>query len=104
MSGMASQIIEALKQDQKLSDAAASELTAAAAGGQDVERLLLERKLLSEDELLRLRGRLLGLPVVSLMGREIPPAILTTIPRNLAERYQVIAFEREGNRITVGLT
>lgn len=101
---MASQIIDALKRDQKLSDAAASELTAAAAGGQDVERLLLDRKLLSEDELLRLRGRLLGLPVVSLMGRDISPAILMTIPRNLAERYQVIAFEREGNRVTVGLT
>ncbi|MDO8621923.1 MAG: GspE/PulE family protein, partial [bacterium] len=43
-------------------------------------------------------------PVVSLMGRDIPPAILTTIPRHLAEQYQVIAFEREGNRVTVGLT
>jgi len=104
MSGMTSQIIDTLKRDQKLSDTQASELAAAAAGGQDVERMLLDRKVLSEDELLRLRGRLLGLPVVSLSGREIPVEILTTIPRNLAERYQAIAFEREGNRVTVGLT
>ncbi|MDO8599176.1 MAG: GspE/PulE family protein [bacterium] len=104
MPGLSTQIIDALKRDQKISDAAASELSAAAASGADVERLLTERKLVSEDELLRLRGQLLGLPVVSLIGRDIPIAILTVLPRNLAERYQAIAFEREGNRITIGFT
>lgn len=104
MPGLSTQIIDALKRDQKISDAAASELSAAAASGADVERLLTERKLVSEDELLRLRGQLLGLPVVSLIGRDIPIAMLSVLPRNLAERYQAIAFEREGNRITIGFT
>ena len=104
MSGFSTQIIAILQRDQKISDAQASELNAAAVAGENVERLLVERKIVNEDELLRLRGQLLGLPVISLIGREIPAAILTTLPRNLAERYQAIAFERDGNRITIGLT
>ncbi len=100
---LASQLINELKRDGKLSDPQASELTVAAEQGQDVERLLIERKLVTEDELLQLRGKLLGLPVVSLIGRAIAPDLLTTIPKHLAERYQAIAFERDGRRVTVGL-
>ncbi len=100
---LASQLIDQLKRDGKLSDSQTSELMVAAEQGQDVERLLLERKLATEDELLQLRGKLLGLPVVSLIGRAIPPDVLTTIPKHLAERYQAIAFERDGTRVTIGL-
>lgn len=100
---LSQQLIDELKRSGKLSDPQGTELSAAAAGGQDIERLLMERKLMSEDELLQLKGKLLGLSVVSLIGRAIPPETLTTIPKHLAERYQAIAFEREGSRVTIGL-
>jgi len=104
MPGLSTQIIDALKRDQKISDPQASELEASAAAGGDIERTLVDQRIVSEDELLRLRGSILGLPVISLIGREIPPAILSVLPRNLAERYQAIAFERDGNRVTIGFT
>lgn len=100
---LTAQIIELLTKEQKITDALAGELRAAAHEGENVEQILLNKKVLTEEELLRIRGKLLGLPVMTLMGREIPSAILSMLPRNLADRYQAVAFEREGNRMTVGL-
>lgn len=100
---LTSQIITQLREEQKITDAVAAELREAARQGENVEQILLNKKLLNEEELLRLRGKLLGLPVTTLVGREIPPDVLTTLPVSLAERYEAVAFEREGDRITVGL-
>lgn len=99
----ANAIITALRRDGALTDAVASDLTAAAARGSDVERLIVERGIRTLDDLIALKGKLLGIPVVSLIGRELPPETLTAIPRKIAERFHAIAFAREGNRITVGL-
>ncbi|MBI4433707.1 type II/IV secretion system protein [Candidatus Uhrbacteria bacterium] len=97
------QLVSYLQQEHRVTDAVAAELAAADAQGQDVEKIILERKLLSEDDLVRIHGILLGLPVITLVGRDIPSTVLRVLPRALAERHQAIAFEREGNRLTVGL-
>ncbi|MBI2482628.1 type II/IV secretion system protein [Candidatus Uhrbacteria bacterium] len=98
-----SQLIPYLEREHQVTAAIAADLAAADARGEDIGKILIEQKLLSEDDLVRIQGKLLGLPVISLVGRDIPLTVLRVLPRHLAERYQAIAFEREGNRLTVGL-
>jgi type IV pilus assembly protein PilB len=100
---LASQIIDHLVAGGKLSEAAATELAAAALRGEDVTHELLERKVITDAELLNLRGKLLGLPVVQLVGRDIVPAVLETLPQHLAKRYQAVIYEREAQQALVGL-
>lgn len=100
---LATQLIDELKREQRISDAAASELSLAASRGEDIEHTLIERKILTAEDLLRIRGKLLGLPVVSLIGRDITQDVLILLPRKLAERLHAIAFERDGEQVTIGL-
>ncbi|MFH1430375.1 MAG: GspE/PulE family protein [Candidatus Uhrbacteria bacterium] len=97
------QIIDYLKKEKKVTAEVAEELEGASKQGQRIDRLLLDRRIITEDELLRLHGQFLGLPVITLIGKSIPKTILETLPHSLAERYHAIAFERDGNRVTVGL-
>ncbi|MDO8425047.1 MAG: hypothetical protein Q7T01_00830, partial [bacterium] len=57
------QILDYLQDEGRIDAAEASRLLVAAKQGEHVERALLDRKLLTEEELLRIRGKLLGLPV-----------------------------------------
>jgi type IV pilus assembly protein PilB len=95
--------IRALARDHKLVADVVTALTDAAARGEDVERMVVERGIATADDLLALKGKLLGLPIVSLIGRAIPPEVRAALSARIAERFHAIAFEREGNRVTVGL-
>ncbi|MDO8462867.1 MAG: GspE/PulE family protein [bacterium] len=100
---LTTQLLHHLQSEGRITEGEVAELVAAAKQGEHIERALIDRKLVTEDELLRLRGQLLGLPIMTLVGTVLPVSILETLPRTLAERYHAIAYEREGNRITVGL-
>jgi type IV pilus assembly protein PilB len=67
------------------------------------EELLLQKKLVDEEFLTRAQGTVLGIPYVDLSGREIKMEVLNLLPRDVAETNQVIAFDRSGDEISVGM-
>jgi type IV pilus assembly protein PilB len=72
--------------------------------GQDadaLERALLDRKLVQEEDLARAKAEGLGLEFVDLSGRQIDPDTLNIIPKTVAETYQVIAYEQSGTTLKV---
>ncbi|MBI4142640.1 type II/IV secretion system protein, partial [Candidatus Uhrbacteria bacterium] len=100
---LSTQLINTLKQNGKLSDAQVTELSDAAARGEDIVQLLVSRKIATTDELMDIQGKILGLPTAALIGRDIPQDVLTILPQKLAERLHAIAFERNERTVTIGL-
>ncbi|HJV33137.1 MAG TPA: GspE/PulE family protein [Patescibacteria group bacterium] len=72
--------------------------------GQDaepLERALLERKLVQEEDLARAKAEALGIEFVDLVGRQIDADTLNIIPKTVAETYLVIAYEQQGTTLKV---
>ena len=72
--------------------------------GQDaesLERALLERKLVQEEDLARAKAESLGLEFVDLLGRQVDADVLNIIPKAVAETYQVLAYELQGSALKV---
>lgn len=67
------------------------------------DELLIEKKIISEDELLEIKSKILNFPVADLAGRKIPKSILNLIPQEVAENYQMVAFNKKGSEFHVGL-
>ncbi len=72
--------------------------------GQDalnLERALVERKLVQEEDLARAKAEGLGVEFVDLIGRQVDAETLNIIPKSVAETYQVLAYELSGPSIKI---
>lgn len=70
-----------------------------------LDQLLLERNLVTEEQLSRAKASSLGVPFVSVATRGIAPDIISLIPEVVATRYQVIPFDldRTKNELMVAM-
>lgn len=68
-----------------------------------VEQLIVQEKLLSDEELTKKKAKFFGLPFIDLQNQKLDPAILRIIPKAVAEHYRMIAFAREASEIKVAL-
>ncbi len=69
-----------------------------------IEEILIEREILSEDELAQIKSKLLGLPCRFLKEDEkIPSEVLNLIPEEVSKNYQIIALGKKGNVLEVGM-
>jgi type IV pilus assembly protein PilB len=66
-----------------------------------LERALLDRKVIRDEDLARAKAEALGLEYVELLGRTVDPDTLNIIPKSVAETYQVVAYDRDGTRLMV---
>src|SRR3989344_3415330 len=73
---------------------------------EDKKRLadvILAKKLLSEEELLKLEAYILGIPFIDLEGEEVPADILHIIPEPIAKKHNIIAYSKEKNGLEVAM-
>ncbi|MAF13484.1 MAG: hypothetical protein CMI53_01150 [Parcubacteria group bacterium] len=68
------------------------------------EELLLSEKIISEKKLLDIKSKLLNIPTADLKGIKISKKILNLIPREVADNYQMVAFEKIDKEVHVGMT
>lgn len=61
-----------------------------------IEEKLRKEKLVTSDDITRAYGILFDLPVIHLQNLNIKPEVLNLIPKNVADKYKVIVFEKEG--------
>ena len=69
-----------------------------------IEDLVLEKKILDTEKLCQVKANYYGLPYAELTGKKIDEKILHKIPKNVAENYKIVCFEKEENKIRVGIT
>ena len=68
-----------------------------------LEELMIEDKLIDEEKLNAVKAELLEVTAADLKGKDIPDKVLKLIPREVAENYQMVAFQKIGKELHVGL-
>ncbi|MEK7493754.1 MAG: ATPase, T2SS/T4P/T4SS family [Patescibacteria group bacterium] len=87
------------KKDQL--DAAQKEATQT---GKKLEAVLIEQKIVTEEELIKLKAYILGIPFVNLEKEVIPLEVFSIIPEPIARKYSIVAFRKEGSNLEVAMT
>ena len=87
------------KKDQL--DAAQKE---AASAGKKIDEVLIEQKIVTEEELIKLKAYILGIPFVNLEKEVIPLEVLSIVPEPIARKYSVVAFRKDGSNLEVAMT
>lgn len=68
-----------------------------------LERVLLDQKLIKEEDLIKLKAYILGIPFVDLEKEKIPKEILQIIPEPIAREYNIVAFKQLGGELQVAM-
>ena len=69
-----------------------------------LEVVLLDEKIVSEENLIKLKAYILGIPFVSLEKETVPAEVLQIIPEPIARRYSIVAFRKKGSDLEVAMT
>src|SRR4030043_1737789 len=65
--------------------------------------ILVSEGLVRQEDLIKLKAYILGIPFVNLRKEIIPPDILKIIPEPIARSNNIIAFRKEGNNLEVAM-
>lgn len=71
--------------------------------GKRLDDVLLEKKIISDAQLRKLYAYIIGIPYVDLEKKIVSPDILQVIPEPIAKKYNIIAFEKDGNNLKVAM-
>lgn len=72
--------------------------------GKKLEAVLIEQKIVTEEELIKLKAYILGIPFVNLEKEIIPLEVLSIVPEPIARKYSIVAFRKEGSNLEVAMT
>ena len=71
--------------------------------GERIEDVLIKDGLIEEEELIKLKAYILGIPFVNLEKETISPEVLRIIPEPIARGHNIIAFRKEGKNLEVAM-
>ncbi len=93
-----------LHAEKLLSDDAYNQIkTDAIHRGENIDKVLLDSKLVSEEAYYEARAKLIGTPYVSISNLPFSPEALSFIPKSLAERFNIIPFAYDKDRKTLSI-
>jgi len=67
------------------------------------EDFLLDKKTISEDQLLQIKAAELNVPVVDLRNEQMPADILNLVPEPIAHRHKVISFAKTKTELSLAM-
>lgn len=70
---------------------------------QDWENFILEKKLVTEEQLLEAKSEMLHVPSVDLRNEDIKQEVLGLVPEPIAHRHKVISFAKTKNDLSLGM-
>jgi len=65
--------------------------------------VLVKKKLIEEEQLRKAYAYILGVPFVNLESQFVPKEVLTVIPEPIARKHNIVAFEKEKNKLKVAM-
>ena len=71
--------------------------------GKKIDDILVSDGLISQEELIKLKAYILGIPFVNLEKEKVPPDILKIIPEPIARTHNIVAFRKEGQSLEVAM-
>lgn len=78
-------------------------LKEAATTGKEVLDLIVEKKYISDDNIINAKGEVLNIPVVDLLDKQISGDVLNIVPEELARNYNLVPFEKNGNNVSIAM-
>jgi len=97
-------ILELLKAEKIIDEKQATEIeNITKTNGERIEDVLVERKIIDSEKLVEMIGKSKGLPYANLLEKDIPKDVLNIISQEVAQNYKVICFNKEKNRVDVGI-
>lgn len=98
-------LLKILASEGKISDKDILELRKVAKIiNKSIEELVVQRKIVDAEELMKIKAKLYRMPYASLLDKDVSYKVLNIISREAAENYKVVCFEKIGNKIKVGIT
>ena len=70
---------------------------------QKVGDVLISRKLITRDELIKMEAYILGVPFVNLENEKIDEDVLKIIPEPIARSHNIVAFRKNGQELEVAM-
>jgi type IV pilus assembly protein PilB len=74
----------------------------ARASGKRIEELLLEKNLISEEELFSIKAKILNILYLKVEPEEIDEKLLDIFPKETAEHYKIVPLKKIGEKIQIG--
>jgi type IV pilus assembly protein PilB len=71
--------------------------------GESIEKLLLDLKVVNEEQYYEARAKLTGIPFVSVATLPFSPEALNFVPKTVAERFNVIPFSYDKKKLTLSV-
>ncbi|MFA6526027.1 MAG: GspE/PulE family protein [Candidatus Buchananbacteria bacterium] len=81
----------------------AASLVKAEKTNQDIDKVLIDDKIVPEKAITAAKGEIYNLPVADLSETEVPVAVLNLLPQKVAENYQAVIFDSHEGKVKVGL-
>lgn len=71
--------------------------------GKKLEEILINEGFISQEDLIKLKGYILGVPFINLEREIVPKEILEIIPEPLARAHNIVAFRKSGKSLEVAM-
>jgi hypothetical protein len=71
--------------------------------GKPLSQVLIDLRLVTKGVLTELESRTLGVEQIRLLDQNLDPAILTLIPRRMAEQYRAVPVRLSANELTIAM-
>lgn len=71
--------------------------------GKSIEEAILSHGYIDDEKLTKVKAELLRLPYINLVNTAIPLRSLKTIPKKVAENYQIIAFDKDASGLKIAM-
>jgi type IV pilus assembly protein PilB len=68
-----------------------------------VNELIELKNLVREEDLVREKSKLYNVPYIDLFGRVVRAEILNVIPKELADNYRMVAFNKSGDELSIAM-
>lgn len=69
----------------------------------ELEEILVAEKLVSQEDLIRLKAYILGIPFVDLKKQIVHPEVLKMIPESIARSNNIVPFRQKGRNLEVAM-
>ncbi|OGY64753.1 MAG: hypothetical protein A3I24_02365 [Candidatus Harrisonbacteria bacterium RIFCSPLOWO2_02_FULL_41_13b] len=97
-------LLTALVEAKLLNSGDASKLEADSVSlKKDAESLIYQRHLISEEELAKVKGKILGIPYKKIDSKQIKDDLLELIPKETAFSYKIVPLSKVDNMLVVGM-
>src|SRR3989338_3067170 len=71
--------------------------------GMRIGHALIDMGFIKEEDLIAVLGKQLGLPHIDISKYQDKPEVVNLIPERIARRYELIALDKVGDTLTVGM-